>query len=128
MSQWLQQRASRALSISESCGERFARCLMPSPLVFVPRSEPEATVMWVSKPPSGLLTGCIFSDGSAMWPSLPGVCRAGWALIQVDLLGNLLHAAYGPVPLAFGPCQTAKDGEDFAIHMLTQLGIGPFEM
>ena len=128
VSPWLAERARNVRAGGREVAERFARGVFPSPLAFFPRVEPEVQVRWINKPPSGLLTGMIFSDGSAFWPGLPGLSRAGWALVQVDRLGNVLHAAYGPVPFKLGPRQTAKDGEDFAVHMLTFLGIGPFEL
>eukprot|EP00959_Pyramimonas_sp_CCMP1952_P053431 1117781-Pyramimonas_sp.AAC.1 len=63
-----------------------------------------------------------------MFTTLHGVARAGWALVQVDRFGGVVAAAYGPVPFAFGPRQTSRDGEDFAIHMVARVGMPPFDL
>ena len=53
-----------------------------------------------------------------MQTELGNARRAGWAIVQLDAAGNAVAAAYGVVPLAFGPGQEARDGEDFAFRML----------
>ena len=49
-------------------------------------------------------------------------------MVQVDNLGNVIAAAYGHVPFRHGPRQTAKDGEDYAVLILTQCAMAPFEL
>ena len=88
--------------------------------------DPAVAVKWVNRPASGLLTGLIFSDGSALFPRRPALRRAGWSLVQVDNFGELVAAAYGPVPFEAAPYQQARDGEDYALHMAPFLVEAPF--
>ena len=63
-----------------------------------------------------------------MRPRCRALRRAGWALVQVDSKGDLVAAAYGPVPLDDAPFQQARDGEDYAIFMATALVEPPFAL
>jgi hypothetical protein len=107
-------------------GELFARGLFPDPESLIPRHPvPETSlVQWWRKPASGLMTGCLFLDGSALRPHWRATRRAGWAIVQVDRFGNPTAAAFGPVPFDLAPAQTSKDGEDFAVYMATVLTYG----
>ena len=50
------------------------------------------------------------------------------AVVQVDPEGKLVAAAFGAVPCEAAPAQVAKDGEDYAVYMLTQMAIQPFSI
>ena len=71
-----------------------------------------------------MLSGTIFTDGSAVLTSYPDVQRAGWSLVKTDRFGNCVAACWGPVPLAMAPRQEARDGEDYAFHMAGLLCTG----
>jgi len=47
---------------------------------------------------------------------------------MAEAYGNLISAAYGAVPEEEAPEQQARDGEDFAVVMLTMLGEAPFTL
>ena len=117
-------------AFSPPSAERFARGLLPEPRSVLPRRpwETEAPVFWVNRPSDGYLRGTIFSDGSGLHPTTPALRSAGWALVSTDQFGNVISAAYGPVPLGAGPGQTARDGEDYAIRMTALLVAPPFEV
>ncbi len=75
-----------------------------------------------------MLTGILFLDGSGCGGQTPALRRAGWAIAQVDCFGNLIAAAFGLVPADECPGQTSKDGEDYAVTMLTVVALEPFEV
>ena len=62
--------------------------------------------------------GAIFVDGSAFHTKFGACRRAGWAAVQIDRAGRFVACMYGVVPRGWGPEQWARDGEDFAFHML----------
>ncbi|CAK0836444.1 unnamed protein product, partial [Prorocentrum cordatum] len=120
-----------------SAGEReHARCcaceaprgslwhrLFECPVLAGARSDAMA-VMWCNRPADGLLGGRLYLDGSALDPEHESLRRAGWSIVQCDSDGNLECAVYGSVRLDLCPFQTAKDGEDFAVWMLSRF-LGP---
>ena len=124
MSRRLKQCADK-VKLVPILSERFARGVFPDPQVLFDRGEPQEMVMWFNKPASGVLSRLLFLDGSAKWANCEGMSRAGWAICSVDRFGNLISAVYGAVPLSAAPMQTSKDGEDYAVHMLTQFGLPP---
>ena len=107
--------------------ERFARGIFPDPQSLFELPEVQEGTSWHNRHPSGVLSGLIFLDGSAKWANLEGMSRAGWAICSVDRFGNLISAVYGVVPVSAAPQQTSKDGEDYAVYMLTRVGIPPFQ-
>ena len=109
--------------------ELFARGIFPDPAALFPRRAvaAEDRVRWVNRPADGKLRGLLFLDGSAFWPRLGAAKRAGWAIVQTTAEGDLVAAAYGPVPFDQCPFQEARDGEDFAAHMCAFLTEGPVE-
>jgi hypothetical protein len=98
----------------------------PDPESLIPRQPvPEANlIQWWRTPPNGLMTGCLFLDGSALRPQWRATRRAGWDVVQVNLFGSPTAAAFGPVPFDLAPAQTSKDGEDLAVFMATVLTYG----
>ena len=110
--------------------ESFARAQLPNPAPILPAgtSTSDFRVHWVNRPPSGRLSGLVFADGSGFDGDHPSLRRAGWALAMTDRFGDLLAAAYGPVPVDALPSQTSKDGEDFAMQMAADLVEAPFQL
>ena len=49
-------------------------------------------------------------------------------MVQVDPEGKLVAAAYGAVPWEAAPAQVARDGEDYAVYMLTSVAQQPFSI
>ena len=45
--------------------------------------------------------------------------------MQTDSGGALVSAAFGPVPVDLCPGQIARDGEDYAVCMASQLVMAP---
>ncbi|CAK0873828.1 unnamed protein product [Prorocentrum cordatum] len=115
--------AHRARGRGEEAGECFARCWLPQPPRAAPRSDAMA-VMWCNRPADGLLGGRLYLDGSALDPEHESLRRAGWSIVQCDSDGNMECAVYGSVRQDLCPFQTAKDGEDFAVWMLSRF-LGP---
>eukprot|EP00959_Pyramimonas_sp_CCMP1952_P435502 9118966-Pyramimonas_sp.AAC.1 len=76
--------------------ERFARCIFPHPRSLFDVEEPAQAVHWHERPEMGLLTGLLFLDGSAKYMGFDGLTRAGWSIVSVDRVGELISAAYGP--------------------------------
>jgi len=124
----LRQAAARVRAVSEEAGELFARGVFPDLGPIAPKllTSAEAEIQWWNKPATGLLTGTLFTDGSGRFPQWTFLRRAGWAVVQVDRFGEPVAAAYGAVPLDECPTQVARDGEDFAISMLSVVAMPPF--
>ncbi|CAK0798610.1 unnamed protein product, partial [Prorocentrum cordatum] len=49
----------------------------------------------------------------------PNLRAAGWSVVVHDVSRKLLAEAWGAVPLSEGPEQLARDGEDYAVKVLT---------
>lgn len=122
--------AERVRSFDAAAAELFARGVCPDPaaLLYPRPAGNEDDVEWINRPPSGRLTGTIFSDGSALFPALPALLSSGWALASVDAFGWLISAVFGPVPLEKAPFQTSRDAEDYAARMLTFYAEPPFRL
>ena len=107
-------------------GELFCRGLFPYAAALAPRVEvkPQDRVIWFRRPHIGYMSGEIYTHGSTLHSKIPEARRAGWAVIMVDSVGNLLSAAYGPLPFYEGPNQSIAEAEDFAIHMIPSLCFG----
>eukprot|EP00959_Pyramimonas_sp_CCMP1952_P191817 4010960-Pyramimonas_sp.AAC.1 len=43
-------------------------------------------------------SGRFYSDGSCYDGAIPGVARAGWAVVEVSESGHLVRGISGPVP------------------------------
>ena len=60
------------------------------------------------------------TDGAGFEVLWPGLRVAGWAVVVADVNGDVASAIFGVVPIDEGPSQVARDGEDFAILMLSR--------
>jgi len=58
----------------------------------------------------------------------PGCARAGWSLVIIDEVGNVVRAAFGALPADVAPLQRAKGAEDFAVFMSVQLARQPYRL
>ena len=58
--------------------------------------------------------GLLYVDGSGLHAQLPRLRSAGRAAMVLRSDGALVGAAFGAVPLAPCPLQTAQDGADYA--------------
>ena len=121
----LRAAAAAAKAADAARGELFARGLLPHPGALLPPAKAEAGICWFNRPPGGLLTGALFTDGSVSGVTL-GAPRAGWAVVRCDPAGELISAAFGAVPLMEAPGQTIADAEDYAVAMLGVLALPPF--
>ena len=110
--------------------EHFARGLLPHPDALLPPAKhtDDCETCWHNRPPDGRLSGTLFLDGSGMGGHCAALRRAGWAIVQVDRFGDLIAAAFGPVPWDACPGQTSRDGEDYAVSMLPFVALEPFEL
>ena len=124
--EYLRQAASRITN--PTLRERFAKGLLPEPSAMLPPplTKAQLSTQWINKPVLGRLTGTLFLDGSSTGGRIPFLRRAGWAVVQVDNGGKLVAAAYGAVPWEAAPAQEARDGEDYAVFMLTEVAALPF--
>ncbi|CAK0828037.1 unnamed protein product [Prorocentrum cordatum] len=105
-----------------AAAELFARALCPGPALAFPAAADAALAAprWFGVPPGSKFAGKVFVGGSARFPALRGARRAGWAVVQIGLGGEVIGGMHGIVPRAYGPEQEARDGEDYAFHMLAQ--------
>ncbi|CAK0788080.1 unnamed protein product [Prorocentrum cordatum] len=106
----------------DAAAELFARALCPDPALAFPAAADAALAAprWFGVPPGSKFAGRVFVDGSARFPALRGARRAGWAVVQIGLSRGVIGGMHGIVPRAYGPEQEARDGEDYAFHMLAQ--------
>ena len=103
-------------------------CPYPQQSFPPPKQSHQLTTHWFNKPARGRLTGTLFLDGSGLGGSSSFLRRAGWAVVQTDAAGNFISAAYGAAPWDAAPAQVARDGEDYAVAMLPEIAIQPFEL
>eukprot|EP00973_Karenia_brevis_P014925 2037131-Karenia_brevis.AAC.1 len=120
-------RAAAAVSGDEQRRERFAQGVFPHPRAVVPPAQEHGDICWINRPATGLLSGIIFTDGSALGTAW-GIPRAGWAAVQVDDFGDLVAAAYGLVPAEDCPMQTIAEAEDYALSMLAVIAMAPLQV
>ena len=97
----------------------WCHALMPDPTVWLPRPAQELQVHWQVETASGTLDGSgpVYGDGSAFWPTCRDRTRAGWAVVQVEMVGGAFRvqgALYGPLP---GPIQSSPAAEAMALLM-----------
>ena len=130
MSAQLLEAARNARATSTHAGEMFARAVFPAPEALLPAllNSTQAQVHWINCPEGGRMSGTLFTDGSGLHPRWPQLRRAGWAVVQVDASGQLVAAAYGPVPHDEAPEQIARDGEDYAVFMCSLVATPPFRL
>ena len=124
----LERCAARVQLVSPVVAEAFSRAVLPDPraLVLERPFVDTGTVRWINQPECGFLSGRIFADGSTLFPAVPALRSAGWALVQVDEAGNFEAACYGDVPLAESPSQIPRDAEDYAALMLSHFALAPY--
>ena len=66
--------------------------------VAVPARPTEATFEWVLRPPDGMLTGTIYTDGSRLDGLIPLLAVNGWAFVAVSDDGTITAIARGIPP------------------------------
>ncbi len=71
-----------------------------------------------------VLTGDIYIDGSALFPTCAAARRAGWAAVNLKADGTVRVAVFGPVPVGVSPSQTAAAGELHALRRAAELACG----
>ncbi len=72
-----------------------------------------------------VLTGDIYVDGSALFPTNTAARRAGWAAVNLKPDGTVRVAVCGHVPAGVSPSQTAAAGELHALRRAAELACGP---
>ena len=72
--------------------------LFPVQTVAVPARPTEATFEWILRPPDGLLTGTIYTDGSRLDGLAPLLAVNGWAFAAVSDDGTTTAIARGIPP------------------------------
>ena len=82
----------------------------------------ESLVYCSIRPAGGCFSGRCYIDGSGLNPQDEVLCRAGWAIVQVDSWGNVLADARGNLP---GILQHSGLGELYAFLMLLGLCAPP---
>ena len=126
----LLQCAWRVKFLGEKAAETFTRAVLPSPAAVLKQRDyaTEGQVKWINPPVAGYITGTVFADGSSLYPAVPELRAAGWALVQVAADGALISAVYGDAPPKECPEQTVADGEDYAACMLARFGCPPMRV
>ena len=109
--------ADAATARTNSIEERalFERALFPDLRHRAPKPSLEQNIIWEVRPPDGVFQGRCCMDGSGLEPQDEVLCRAGWAVSQIDRFGNVCGEAYGNVP---GLMQHSGLGELYAFLML----------
>ena len=100
----------------------FERALYPDMRGRAPPPLVEVIVVWKVLPTHGVLTGRCCIDGAGLRPQDVQLCRAGWAINQIDRFGEVVAEAHGPLP---GLIQHSGLGELFAFLMLLRLCMPP---
>jgi len=97
--------AEAAAKSSDQVQEALARAWVAPPRRWLPPAllRNACPVKWFNKPASGVMSGNLFTDGSAINVKVPGASRAGWAVVAVGSEGEVESAAYGPVPWDLAP-------------------------
>ena len=118
--------ASRLKQLSGHDRELFSRGLFPDPSRFVSRPsrlESDPYTRRINWPTEGLGIpegSHIYTDGAGFEILWPGLRVAGWSVVLADVNGDVVSAIFGVAPLDEGPGQVARDGEDFAILMISR--------
>ena len=100
----------------------FERALYPDLRSRAPKPSAELHIKWKLRPPDGLFQGRCCIDGAGLDPQDLVLCRAGWAICQIDRVGNVVGEACGNVP---GPLQHSGLGELYACLMLLETCMPP---
>ena len=53
---------------------------------------------WAGVHISGIFSGSVYLDGSALFPEDAVLCRAGWAVVQISSDGSILQECFGNLP------------------------------
>ena len=126
----LRQAAQEVAKLGEPFTELFARGLFADvgELYERPPRTPEmefvCTRGWRDIGPFLEDGALVFVDGSGLDQDHPRLRTAGWAVVIYDNQRRFRAAAWGAVPLAEGPDQLPRDGEDFAVKMLLSVVAG----
>ncbi len=104
----------------------LTRGLMQDPSTQLPRARDEQEEHWLF--PRGerprQLSGNMFIDGSALFPTSRAARRAGWTALQLGDDGEIEAAVYGPVPRSIAPGQAASAGELYGLRRAAELRYG----
>ena len=69
--------------------------------------------------------GCrVYTDGSGLANSVPGLTRCGWAVVQLDASGCILRAIFRPLP---GQIQTTPRAEHYADLKAVEIAAHPVQ-
>ena len=93
----------------------FARALYPDLRCRAPKPSDELHIKWNVRPPDGVFQGRCCIDGAGLQPQDAVLCRAGWAICQIDGLGDVEGEVCGNLP---GLMQHPGLGELHAFLML----------
>ena len=74
------------------------RGLYPAQIVAIPPKPAEATFEWVIRPPDGLVTGTIYTDGSRLDGKFPTLAVNGWAFVAINDSNQITAIARGIPP------------------------------
>ena len=66
--------------------------------VDVPAPKTDATFVWIVRPSDGTISGDVYTDGSRLDGTLPGLARNGWSFVVIDQRGVTTAAARGVPP------------------------------
>ncbi len=107
----------------------WTRCLARDPAGDLPGACDDHREIWYFaedvQDRAHALSGNIFVDGSALFPTCAAARRAGWTALDVKGDGTVRAAVYGHVPLSLSPTQTASAGELHGLRRAAELSCGP---
>ena len=106
----------------------WTHALLPDPRDSLPLPVMTFEPTWDLRPEAGCFDGPAWGDGSAMKGQDARMTRAGWAVVQVERRGVLIHLTAclsGPLP---GPVQSSPAAEAFGLWAyLKHCGLPPYQ-
>ena len=87
--------SATAMNGNDPLGDRG---LYPVHTTAIPPKSSEATFVWILRPPNGILTGTIYTDGSRLDGLVAVLAVNGWAFVAVDDDGTVTAIARGIPP------------------------------
>ncbi len=124
--------SEQSLAMAKAAGREhplWTRALARDPKGELPKAKCSHDEYWLfaedAHDKSHTLSGNMFIDGSALFPTCAAARRAGWTALDLKGDGTVRAAVYGHVPLDISPTQTASSGELHGLRRAVELACGP---
>ena len=101
------------------------RGLAASPLTRLKPPCRDPLVVCSIRPPDGVISGTVYTDGSGVHTRRSDTSRAGWGICSADTSGRITSAAHGPLPLF---SQAVGSAEIYAAAAALRMAMPPLEL